>query len=95
MARNPDAPELTFSEPIELPDGRKARVQTYSDGSIRFSVDGMPYVLVEAFLSGGPKDRAIIKLSPGKQGSNAHGNWYRDRLARNGATPDDATAQEA
>ncbi|MEU5254668.1 hypothetical protein [Streptomyces longwoodensis] len=71
------------AEPIELPDGRKVRVSAYPDGSIRFRVDGLPYVLTEAYLSGDPaKDKAIVKLSPGKQGSNAAYN-YVEELEKN------------
>ncbi|WP_066936318.1 hypothetical protein [Microtetraspora fusca] len=86
MAKNPDSPEITFSEGLELPDGRKVRVLAYSDGSVRFRLDGTPYVISETYLSGGQNDHAIIKLSPGKQGSNAHANWFRDRLEKNRAT---------
>jgi hypothetical protein len=82
MARNPDAPEITFSDGFDLPDGRKVRVLAYSDGSVRFRLDGTPYVITEAYLSGRPEDHAIIKLSPGKQGSNAHANWHADRLKK-------------
>jgi hypothetical protein len=71
-----------FTETVTLPDGRKVRVSAYPDGSIRFRVDGLPYVLTEAYLSGNPeKDQAIMKISPGKQGSNAAYN-YVDELAR-------------
>ncbi|MFE7168740.1 hypothetical protein [Streptomyces sp. NPDC057616] len=71
------------AEPIELPDGRKIRVSAYPDGSIRFSVDGLPYVLTEAYLSGNPaKDKALLKLSPGKQGSNAAHNYVEQLEAR-------------
>ncbi|MEU6515939.1 hypothetical protein [Streptomyces sp. NPDC046978] len=64
------------AEPVLLPDGRKVRVSAYPDGSIRFRVDGLPYVLTEAYLSGNPdKDEAIVKLSPGSQGSNAAHNY--------------------
>ncbi|MEW1827875.1 hypothetical protein [Streptomyces sp. NPDC088196] len=67
------------ADPIELPDGRKIRVSAYPDGSIRFRVDGLPYVLTEAYLSGNPeKDKAILKLSPGKQGSNAAYNYVEE-----------------
>ncbi|WP_030940623.1 MULTISPECIES: hypothetical protein [Streptomyces] len=72
------------AEPIELPDGRKVRVSAYPDGSIRFRVDGLPYVLTEAYLSGNPeKDKAILKLSPGKQGSNAADNYVEELEQRN------------
>jgi hypothetical protein len=61
-----------FAETVTLPDGRRVRVSAYPDGSIRFRVDGLPYVLTEAYLSGNPeKNQAILKISPGKQGSNA------------------------
>ncbi|MFE0538094.1 hypothetical protein ACFW20_29110 [Streptomyces nigra] len=70
------------AEPVELPDGRRIRVSAYPDGSIRFSVDGLPYVLTEAYLSGNPeKDKAIVKLSPGRQGSAAAHN-HAEELAR-------------
>ncbi|MCX5559745.1 hypothetical protein [Streptomyces sp. NBC_00038] len=65
-----------FAETVTLPDGRRVRVLAYPDGSIRFHVDGLPYVLTEAYLSGNAeKDQAILKLSPGKQGSNASHNY--------------------
>ncbi|MET9566181.1 MULTISPECIES: hypothetical protein [Streptomyces] len=72
------------ADPIELPDGRKVRVSAYPDGSIRFRVDGLPYVLTEAYLSGNPeKDEAIVKLSPGKQGSSAAYNYVEELEKRN------------
>ncbi|WP_369030495.1 MULTISPECIES: hypothetical protein [Streptomyces] len=75
-----------FTETVSLPDGRKVRVSAYPDGSIRFRVDGLPYVLTEAYLTGNPeKDEAIVKLSPGKQGSNAAYN-YVDELTKRNAT---------
>ncbi|MGW7395945.1 hypothetical protein ACWGH7_05470 [Streptomyces cyaneofuscatus] len=49
------APSHFVTEPIELPDGRKVRVSAYPDGSIRFRVDGLPYVLTEVYLSGNPE----------------------------------------
>ncbi|MFE2545416.1 hypothetical protein [Actinacidiphila glaucinigra] len=70
------------ADPIELPDGRRVQVSAYPDGSIRFRVDGLPYVLTEACLSGNPeRDKAILKISPGKQGSAAAYN-YVDELKR-------------
>lgn len=56
-------PERIYSEGLVLPDGRKVRVLAYDDGSVRFRLDGTPYVMEEAFLSGGRQDHAIIKLS--------------------------------
>ncbi|MFG2439018.1 hypothetical protein [Streptomyces sp. NPDC048508] len=73
-----------FSETVTLPDGRKVRVLAYPDGSIRFRVDGLPYVLTEAYLSGNAdKDQAIVKLSPGKQGSNVAHNYVEQLGKRN------------
>ncbi|MFE0351470.1 hypothetical protein [Streptomyces griseoluteus] len=73
-----------LADPIELPDGRKVRVSAYPDGSIRFRVDGLPYVLTEAYLSGNPeKDKAILKLSPGKQGSAAAYNYTEELETKN------------
>ena len=68
--KNPDAPNLIETHIVEFQDGRKVRVREYDNGEIRFAVDGMPYVLVEAYLTGKPSDHAILKLSPGRQGSN-------------------------
>ncbi|MDI9835221.1 hypothetical protein [Streptomyces sp. KAU_LT] len=74
------------ADPIELPDGRRVRVSAYPDGSIRFSVDGLPYVLTEAYLSGNPEtDKAIVKLSPGRQGSAAAYNYVEELAKRNHA----------
>jgi allantoicase len=74
-----------FSETVTLPDGRKVRVLAYPDGSIRFRVDGLPYVLTEAYLSGNAdKDQAIVRLSPGKQGSNASHNYTEWLEEKNG-----------
>ncbi|MEU4616593.1 hypothetical protein [Streptomyces umbrinus] len=71
---------------MELPDGRKVRVSAYPDGSIRFRVDGLPYVLTEAYLSGNPEnDKAILKISPGKQGSSAAYN-YAEELGKSNSS---------
>lgn len=56
-------PDRIFSEGLVLPDGRKVRVLSYDDGSIRFRIDDAPYVLEEAFLAGGRNDHAIIKIA--------------------------------
>lgn len=79
----PNAPmRASFSHVVDLPDGRQARVAAYPDGSVRFTLDGLSYVLAEVVLIGNPgKDRAEIKLSPGRQGSAAHVNWLADRMA--------------
>ena len=60
----PVKPERNFSEGLVLPDGRKVRVLGYEDGSLRLRLDGTPYSIAEAFLAGGSKDHAIVKLVP-------------------------------
>lgn len=52
-----------------LPGGRKVRVLAYDNGEVRFHLDGTPYVMSECFLAGSSGGHAIIKLSPGRQGS--------------------------
>jgi hypothetical protein len=74
MAQQPEPPATIFAETLELPDGRTVRVRAYQNGEVRIRVDRCPYVISEAYLSGGPHDHAIIKLSPGKQGSAAYGS---------------------
>lgn len=86
MAKSPDSPNNVFSEWVTLPDGRRIRVMAYDDGSIRLRVEGTPYVLTEAFLSGSSQDTAILKLSPGKAGSAAHRNWVADKMAKTDAS---------
>ncbi|MET8511955.1 hypothetical protein [Streptomyces sp. NPDC005077] len=78
-------PKVPFgADPIVLPDGRKVWVSADPDGSIQFSVDGSPYVLTEAYLSGTTeKDKAVVKLSPGKQGSNAAHNYVEELEKKN------------
>lgn len=95
MATNPDAPDLVFSEGLVLPDGRKVRVLAYSDGSIRFRVDGAPYVIAEAFLQKGAQGHAIVKLSRGGHGSGYDRNWMRNQLAKQGKSLDDVASPEA
>ena len=62
------ASEIASSTPVELPDGRKVRVLSYKDGSLRFRVtdtNSKGYALTEAFLSGSATP-VIIKLTPQK-----------------------------
>lgn len=74
------------TDDVVLPDGRRIRVSAYPDGSIRFRVDGLPYVLTEAYLTGNPeKNQAILKISPGKQGSNASHNYVEWLESKNGS----------
>ncbi|MEW1625893.1 hypothetical protein AB0387_00405 [Streptomyces sp. NPDC089173] len=77
-------PQAHFdADPIVLPGGRTVCVRAYPDGSIRFRVDGLPYVLTEAYLSGDSEtDGAILTISPGRQGSKAAHN-YVESLKKN------------
>lgn len=73
-------PERIYSEGLVLPDGRKVRILAYDDGSVRFRLDGTPYVMEEAFLSGGTQNHAIIKLAK-KNGSGVIEEDYDHPLA--------------
>lgn len=61
--------ELLASIPVELEDGRRARVLSYNDGSVRFKLSGGPYVITEAFMTG--PDEFILRVSPGTNGDAA------------------------
>jgi hypothetical protein len=74
MAKNPDAPKLVVSQPLDLPGGRKMKVFAYDNGEVRFELSDGPWVLSQCFLPG-EKDKAIIKLSPGRQGRAVDKNW--------------------
>lgn len=65
MAQSPGSPTNIFGEWVQLPDGRRVRVLAYDDGSIRFRVEGAPYMMAEAFLTG-TNGNAILKLVPAK-----------------------------
>jgi hypothetical protein len=61
------APKLVkSSKPIEGPDGVEATLRWYDDGSVRLSLTGTPWSVVEAFIrkSAGGK-QATIRLRPG------------------------------
>ena len=48
----------------------------FGNGSIRLAVRaGSPYVVTSLEQI---DDGAVLKLSPGREGSNAHRNWVRD-----------------
>ncbi len=79
-------PERIYSEGLVLPDGRKVRVLAYDDGSVRFRLDGTPYVMEEAFLSGGRQDHAIIKLAKKNGTGNDTDQPDGDPLSRFRAT---------
>ncbi|MFL6051855.1 MAG: hypothetical protein ACJ72W_02900 [Actinoallomurus sp.] len=64
MASNLDALEPID---VDLGDGRKLKVRPYGNGEVTFEISGGPYVLSQFFM---PAHDTIVKLSPGKQGSN-------------------------
>lgn len=55
--------ELLESHLVELEDGRKVRVLSYSDQAIRVRLDGAPYLIEESFL-GNRNGQAILKFVP-------------------------------
>ncbi|WP_020141177.1 hypothetical protein [Streptomyces sp. 351MFTsu5.1] len=61
---------------VPLSGGRTLRVTEFANGAIRLAVHtGSPYVITSLEqIDGG----AVLKLSPGREGSNAHRNWVRD-----------------
>ncbi|MFH8763364.1 hypothetical protein [Streptomyces althioticus] len=77
------------TELIELPGDRRVQVIAYPDGSIEFRVSGLPYVLAEARLGDPDAREAIVKLSPGRQGSAAAYNYVEEleKWARGQAAP--------
>ncbi|MEQ8146385.1 hypothetical protein [Streptomyces sp. OP7] len=69
---------------VELPGGRRVHVSAHPDGSVEFRVTGAPYVLAEARLGEAPdENEAVVKLSPGKQGSAAAYNYVEELEKRN------------
>ncbi|WP_084963809.1 hypothetical protein [Thermoactinospora rubra] len=79
----PETPPLTATDEktITLDDGGTIAVTAYSNGEIEIRVSEAPFVI--AALDGGEEGGdAIIRLSPGRQGGNVRGTWYRDRMAK-------------
>lgn len=67
---------------VPLSGGRTLRVTEFSNGSIRLAVKtGSPYVITSLEQI---DDGAVVKISPGREGSNAHKNWVRDHGAGDG-----------
>ncbi|MER7569143.1 hypothetical protein ACGFWE_25620 [Streptomyces sp. NPDC048523] len=76
MAAADERPAEIGERDIPLSGGRTLRVTEFGNGGIRLAVRaGSPYVVtsLEQFHDG-----TVLKLSPGREGSNAHRNWVRD-----------------
>jgi hypothetical protein len=56
--------DLLQSTRVDGPLGDGVRVLFYDDGSVRFRIDGTPWFIEEAFLTGNKNQHAIIKLTP-------------------------------
>jgi hypothetical protein len=61
------ASELLQTDSVSGPRGVKARLRWYADGSVRISLEGTPWAIVEAFMpkSDGGK-QATLRLMPGE-----------------------------
>ncbi|MGX1475769.1 UNVERIFIED_CONTAM: hypothetical protein RKD50_004577 [Streptomyces canus] len=76
MAAADERPVEIDKRDIPLSGGRTLRVTEFGNGSIRLAVQaGSPYVVTSLEQI---DDGAVLKLSPGREGSNAHRNWVRD-----------------
>ncbi|MBC2905746.1 hypothetical protein H4N64_30110 [Streptomyces sp. PSKA01] len=61
---------------MPLAGNRTLRVTEFSNGSLRIAVKtGSPYVITSLEQI---DNEAVLKISPGREGSNAHKNWVRD-----------------
>lgn len=76
MTAAEERPPKIGERDIPLTGGRTLRVTEFANGSLRLAVHaGSPYVVtVLEQIDGG----VMLKLSPGREGSNAHRNWVRD-----------------
>jgi hypothetical protein len=85
MAAADERPAQVGKQDIPLSGGRTLRVTEYSNGSIRIAVKtGSPYVITGLEQI---DDEAVLKISPGREGSNAHKNWVRDHSTRDDTLP--------
>ncbi|WP_330284835.1 hypothetical protein [Streptomyces sp. NBC_00588] len=76
MAVADERPDQVDKRDVPLSGGRTLRVTEYANGGIRIAVKtGAPYVITSLEYI---DDEAVLKLSPGREGSNAHRNWVRD-----------------
>ncbi|MFJ1969047.1 hypothetical protein ACIO93_10295 [Streptomyces sp. NPDC087903] len=79
MAAADDRPAEVGKRDIPLSGGRTLRVTEYGNGSIRIAVKtGSPYVITSLEQI---DNEAVLKISPGREGSNAHKNWVHDHSA--------------
>ncbi|WP_324788446.1 hypothetical protein [Streptomyces sp. H51] len=76
MAAADERPVEIDKRDIPLSGGRTLRVTEFGNGSIRIAVHtGSPYVITGLEqIDGG----AVLRISPGREGSNAHRNRVRD-----------------
>ncbi|MFF7641464.1 hypothetical protein [Streptomyces canus] len=76
MAAADERPVEIRKQDIPLSGGRTLRVTEFGNGSIRLAVrTGSPYVVTSLEQI---DDGTVLRLSPGREGSNAHRNWVRD-----------------
>ncbi|MBY8339673.1 hypothetical protein LXH13_01340 [Streptomyces spinosirectus] len=75
MAEADERPAEVNKRDILLSGGRTLQLTEYGNGSIRITLTGSPYVITCLEQT---EDGAVLKLSPGREGSNAHRNWVRD-----------------
>jgi hypothetical protein len=85
MAAADERPAEVGRRDIPLSGGRTLRVTEYSNGSIRIAVKtGSPYVITSLEQI---DNEAVLKISPGREGSNAHKHWIRDHSTDNDELP--------
>ncbi|MEU6272840.1 hypothetical protein ABZ871_10530 [Streptomyces populi] len=82
MAAAEEGPREVGEQDVALSGGRTLRVTEYANGGIRIAVrTGSPYVITGLEQI---HDEAVLKISPGREGSNAHKNWVHDHSADDG-----------
>ena len=60
------APKLLNTDKVQSPLGVEARLRWYDDGSVRLSLDGTPWSIVEAFMpQSAASPQATLRLRPG------------------------------
>ncbi|MFB7241937.1 hypothetical protein CW362_06570 [Streptomyces populi] len=85
MAAADERPREVGKQDVPLSGGRTLRVTEYANGSIRIAVKtGSPYVITSLEQI---DDEAVLKISPGREGSSAHKNWVHDHSADDGERP--------
>jgi hypothetical protein len=76
MAAADERPVEISERDIPLSGGRTLRVTEFGNGGIRLAVRaGSPYVVTSLEQI---DDGTVLKLSPGREGSNTHKNWVLD-----------------